>query len=79
MAERPRHPKKEVEEAVAYAESKGWRWRKQGHWGYLYCPCADRSGCWVGVWGTPKNAGTHAKQIFRAIKNCPHGERDEDV
>src|SRR4029453_6653503 len=40
MAGRPRHPKKEVEDAVAYAESRCWTWRKQGHWGRLFCPTA---------------------------------------
>jgi hypothetical protein len=61
MSERPRHPKKEVEAAVAAAEARGWRWRKQGHWGRLYCPCADQNGCQVGVNGTPKNAGVRVR------------------
>jgi hypothetical protein len=73
MAARPRHPDKEVEQAVAYAEARNWRWRKQGHWGRLYCPQADRHGCQVGVNGTPRNAGDHARQIKRAVDRCPHG------
>lgn len=69
---RPRHPSKEIEEAVAYAESKGWVFRKQGHWGRLYCAQADRDGCQIGVNGTPRNAEAHARQIIRAVNRCPH-------
>lgn len=71
---RPRHPIKEVEEAVRYAESQGWRWQRKGHWGRLYCPHADRDGCQVGVYGTPRNADAHARQIIRAVDRCPHKE-----
>ena len=70
---RKRHPNKEVEAAVAEAEARGWRVVMQGHWGRLYCPFADRDGCQVGVWGTPKNAGNHAKQIRRRLDKCKHG------
>src|ERR1700730_2757128 len=51
MAKRPRHPSKEVEveDEGAAAEAKGWTWRKQGHWGRLYCPHASRDGCQVGL------------------------------
>lgn len=69
---RPRHPDKEIEAAVAEAETKGWTWRKQGHWGRIYCPQADRDGCQVGINGTPRNAGNHARQIRRAVERCPH-------
>ena len=75
---RARHPNKEVEEAVEYAESLGWTCRKLGHWGRLFCPHADRDGCQVGVNGTPKNAGAHARQIARAIDRCPHGKAPQD-
>ena len=75
---RPRHPNKEVEEAVSIAESKGWVWRKMGHWGRLFCAHADRDGCQVGVNGTPRNAETHARQILRAIERCPHGKEAAD-
>ena len=74
---RPRHSKKEVEDAVRYAESKGWTWRKMGHWGRLFCAKADRDGCQVGVNGTPKDAGDHASQIRRAVDRCPHQDDDE--
>jgi hypothetical protein len=76
-AARPRHPDKEVEAAVRYAEAQGWSIRMQGHWGRLYCAQADREGCQVGVWGTPRNAGIHARQIRRAIDRCPHAGAQE--
>lgn len=69
---RSRHPNKEVEDAVQRAEAKGWIWRKQGHWGRMYCPHADRDGCQVGVNGTPKSAEDHARQICRAVDRCSH-------
>jgi hypothetical protein len=54
----PRHPNKEIEAAVAHAEALGWRVVPiSGHaWGRLYCPWADRDGCMVSVWSTPRNA-----------------------
>ena len=47
MAGRPRHPNKEIEAAVAYAEAQGWTWHKVGGhaWGKLYCRHHDRDGC----------------------------------
>jgi hypothetical protein len=74
---RPRHPNKEVEEAVRYAESEGWVWRKLGHWGRLGAH-ADRDGCQVGVNGTPRDCGAHARQICRAVDRCPHGKEADD-
>ena len=37
------HPKKEVEQALQYAEANGWRIEMAaGHaWGRLYCPYND--------------------------------------
>lgn len=72
MAVRSRHPNKEVEAAVAYAEMKNWTLRKMGHWGRLFCPHADRDGCQVTVNGTPRNPDVHARQIKRGIDRCPH-------
>lgn len=72
MDKRPRHQKKEVEDAVSYAEAQGWTYRKQGHWGRFYCAHADRDGCQFGVYGTPRSSANHAKQIIRAVDRCPH-------
>lgn len=75
---RSRHPNKEVEEAVSNAESKGWVFRKMGHWCRLFCVHADRDGCQVGINGTPRQPETHAKQIARAIERCPHVKEETD-
>lgn len=71
---RPRHPKKEVEEAIQYAERRGWHVRMGGAhaWGFLYCPFAGREGCIVPVWSTPTDAGNHAKRIKRRVNKCQH-------
>lgn len=71
---RKRHPDKEVDDAIAEALAKGWRLRMQGHWGRLYCPRANRDGCQIGIWGTPRNASIHARQILHRVNKCPHGD-----
>jgi hypothetical protein len=80
MAGRSRHPDKDIEAAVAYAEEQGWTWFKvKGHaWGKLHCPHHDRDGCTIFVWSTPQNAGNHASQIYREIARCPHQEEEEN-
>lgn len=77
---RKRHKHKEIEKVVKYAASLGWRVREgSGHvWAYLYCPRADRSGCKVGVWSTPKNPEDHARKVRRQVDSCPHHGLDED-
>ena len=73
---RARHPKKDVEAALAEAEAAGWRVTPtaSGHrWGLMRCGRGDRSGCQASVWSTPRNAVAHAKQLLRLVGNCPHG------
>lgn len=77
MMARPFHPKKEIEEAVAYAVNQGWRVEVGGShaWGKLYCPYNDkdcRCGefCIVCVWSTPKNPGNYARAMRRVVDNC---------
>lgn len=74
---RPSHPKKEVEEAIRYAESYGWSVSVGGAhaWGKMLCPYNDsecRCGefCRVGIWSTPKDAGNHGKALKRVVDNC---------
>jgi len=71
---RPSHPNKHIEAAVAYAELNGWRVTiSGGHaWAKLYCAFADREGCIISVWSTPRNAENHARAIIRAVDRCPH-------
>jgi hypothetical protein len=74
MAGRPKHPNKEIEAAVQYAESKGWTCKmSNGHaWGRILCPHRDRSGCMTGIWSTPKNREGHARSLIRFVDRCTH-------
>lgn len=74
-----KHPKKEVQAAVEYAKSKGWRIEPSGTsghaWGRMYCPYNDhdcRCGefCISSIWSTPRNAKNHARQIRRVVDHC---------
>lgn len=74
---RSSHPKKEIEDALEYAESHGWSIETgKGHaWGRMYCPYADdecRCGefCIASIWSTPKSAGNHARALRRVVDNC---------
>ena len=57
MTTRKIHPNKEIEKAIQYAESRGWRYKKSGD---------------MSVWSTPSNAENHAKLICRRVDSCPH-------
>jgi hypothetical protein len=77
MSSRPRHPNKEIEEAVSHLESLGWTWKKPGKsshaWGRMLCPQHDRTGCQVSVWSTPpRRPQNHADQIIGHGKKCAH-------
>ena len=78
MLKRKIHPKKEIEKAIQYAESKGWRYKKtsgSAHaWGRLLCPLQNREGCSMSIWSTPKIPETHAKQILKRVNSCNHEE-----
>jgi hypothetical protein len=82
------HPKKEVEAALDYAESKGWRIEVGGShaWGKMYCPyniklCRCGEFCITSIWSTPKNPANHAKQLRRVVDNCvgPLPEPEDEV
>lgn len=76
MTQRPKHPDKDIENAIQFAESKRWRYRKTGKsshaWGKLMCAEQSRSGCTLSVYSTPKNGVDHANQIRRAVTRCSH-------
>jgi hypothetical protein len=77
---RDRHPNKEVEEALQYAEKNNWRVEKSkgssSHaWGRIYCPtkdhpCISSDRCVTSIWSTPASPANHAKQLKRLIKRC---------
>lgn len=80
---RPKHPKKEVEIALAHAEMHGWRVEIGGShaWGKIYCPnksseCRCGEFCISSIWSTPKNAGNHARQIKRIVNNCTAAKKE---
>ena len=74
MAARSRHPSKPIEQAIAIAESLGWRVEKSNgrahSWGRLLCPNADESGCIVFVYTTPRDEDNHARKIRKLVEKC---------
>lgn len=83
-----KHPKKEIQSAIEYAESKGWRIKVSGgnghSWGQMYCPfnsddCRCGEFCIASIWSTPRSPGNHAKQIRRVVDKCTgKSEEQED-
>jgi hypothetical protein len=71
---RSRHPNKDIEAAIKYAESRGWEWiRTASHgWGVFYCRHRARDGCQMTVQSTPRVPRNHADQIRKEVDNCPH-------
>lgn len=74
---RSKHPSKEIEEVLRYAEELAWRIEVGGShaWGRMYCPYNDREcrcgeSCITSIWSTPKNPGNHARQLKRIVDNC---------
>ncbi|MDA1015105.1 MAG: hypothetical protein O3A00_11720 [Planctomycetota bacterium] len=70
------HPNKHLREAIKYAEESGWRIVKGGPrshaWGMMYCQFAGREGCRETINSTPRNPENHAKDLRRAVDQCPH-------
>ena len=71
---RPRHPNKEIESAVKYAEAHGWEYVRQGShvWGVLHCAGRGRDGCRMSVNSTPRNPYNQAEKIRRSVNQCHH-------
>lgn len=73
---RKKHPDKEIEAVIQYAESRGWHYKKAGAsahaWGRLICPLHTRDGCMMSIWSTPRNSVNHADQIRKKTDQCPH-------
>ena len=83
MAIRKKHPDKDIEKAVCYAEQLGWRYKMAGGsahaWGRLLCPLPEREGCSMSVWSTPRSGATHAKQVIKQVNACEHTESEEGI
>jgi hypothetical protein len=75
---RSKHPKKEVEHALRAAEAAGFEVvTGRGHWGLIRCPGTPPDHCkTMSINGTPRNPGTHARQIARFVARCPHKASD---
>lgn len=74
---RGRHPKKEIEDALEYAEAAGWRIAVGGGhaWGKMFCPyrndaCRCGEFCITSIWSTPKSPSNHSKALRRVVDNC---------
>lgn len=82
MARRPKHPNKEIEAAIVYAEENGWTYKDSGKsshsWGQLLCPLHTREGHKMSIWSTPRNAFNHANQIRRFVDKCQHDDAEDN-
>ncbi|RUO20168.1 hypothetical protein CWE06_05960 [Aliidiomarina haloalkalitolerans] len=86
-----KHPVKEIDAAVRFAERCGWRLISAGHsahcLGRLLCPygsvnalCRCGDFCMISVWSTPRNGQNHANSLRRAVEKCILMEsQNEDV
>ena len=79
MGNRTRHPSKEIEGAVRYAESEGWTVQNSsGHArGVMRCPWKDtecRCGvfCQRSIWSTPRVPEDMAALVRRSVDGCTH-------
>lgn len=72
---RARHPHKEIEAAVCYAEEHGWTFARAGShaWGILHCPEPGREGHRFSVYSTPRVPEAHARDLRRVVNRCRHG------
>jgi len=69
---RRRHPKKDIEAALRFAEAAGWIVEEihRGHrWGIVRCPTGADV---VAVWSTPRDPATLGKRIRQQVERCPH-------
>lgn len=72
MISRGRHQRNEVADALRRAEAAGLAVKSihRGHcWGEVICMRCQAS---FAIWSTPRNPGTHAKQIDRFKQRHTH-------
>ncbi len=79
MAEK--HPKKEIREAIDYAQKHDWTIEKSNShahiWGKMLCKYNDSScrcgkHCITSISSTPPNPSNHARKLKRIVRNCTH-------
>jgi len=78
---RRRHPVRDIEKALRYAERHGWRIETSGPrahgWGRMYCPhndpdCRCEEFCIQVIWSTPAVPESFARQVRRVVDHCIH-------
>lgn len=81
---RKKHPNKEIEAAICYAEEKGWIViERSGHaWGSLRCPhnqkdCRCGVFCQMSIWSTPVNSGKHARHLCQKVDGCIYNDEGD--
>ena len=76
---RPRHPKKEIEDALVEAEAAGWAVvKRSGHthaWGLIRC---GPGCCSMSVYSTPRVPENEAARIRRALRRCLVAADDDE-
>jgi len=81
MLTRKRHPNKEIESAIQFAEENSWTFKPPGKsahaFGILKCPHNDRECrcgrfCKASVWRTPRSSENEAGKIRKVVENCIH-------
>lgn len=75
---RKKHPDKDIEAAIKYAEELKWEFRESGSsshaWGKLFCPMHTREGHYISIYGTPRNPTLYAKLIRQRVNKCEHSK-----
>ncbi len=70
------HQDKEIRAVLKGLVAAGWSLRKEGHWGRLYCPCAEGGCLTIPIPGTAQNPGRAARRLARRATLCPLPEGD---
>jgi hypothetical protein len=74
-----RHHNKHIQEALEYAEDRGWTVKKsaaRAHaWGTIFCDFGHKT-CWMAIYSTPKGPENHAREIRRKVDRCPGATED---
>lgn len=80
MTKRNRHPDKDIEAAIQYAENLGWIYHPSGNsshaWGKLHCPLHTREGHHISIYTTPRNPANYAKLIRQRVNKCEHSNEE---
>lgn len=80
MIKRKKHPNKDIEASVVYAEEHGWEYRESGNsshaWGKMFCPLHTREGHHMSIYTTPSCPTNYAKLIRQRVDKCEHSSKE---